>query len=60
MFLWILQRSVQEQRGRCPTGLREPEALHLDHFLNPQGSTLQPPHKAAHVPNNPKSLRIPH
>lgn len=25
------------QRGTRPTGLRDPEALHLDHFLSPEG-----------------------
>lgn len=38
IFMWILQGGgVQEQQGRCPTVLQEPEALHLDHFLSPEG-----------------------
>lgn len=30
----IMQGAIQEQQGRCPTGLWEPEALHLDRFLS--------------------------
>lgn len=29
--------AARGQRGQRPTGLRDPEALHLDHFLSPEG-----------------------
>lgn len=31
------KEAARGQRGTCPTGLRDPEALHLDHFLSPEG-----------------------
>ena len=55
--LGILKGAAQELQGRCPTGLQEPEALHLDRFLSQRAPHCNLLIKLHNVPKDPEFHR---